>query len=213
MTDLTPTCIVLGGGGHARVLIECLDGEEGLLGITDPDERLWGTTLCGIPILGGDELLPELVRNGARSFVVGIGSTRSTGARAALFDLGVSLGLTPRPAVHATACCSRSAVVGQGVQLLPGAIVNAGARLGDNVLINTRAVVEHDCIVGEHAHVATGALLAGGVRVGAHAHIGLGACIREGVEIGAGATVGAGAVVIKDVPPGTTAVGVPARSL
>jgi len=45
------------------------------------------------------------------------------------------------------------------------------------------------------------------------ASIGGGATILPGLRIGAGAMVGAGAVVTKDVPPGVTVVGNPARIL
>jgi len=49
--------------------------------------------------------------------------------------------------------------------------------------------------------------------VGRGASIGSGAVILCGVTIGQDAYVGAGAVVTKDVPPGTTVAGVPARLL
>jgi UDP-2-acetamido-3-amino-2,3-dideoxy-glucuronate N-acetyltransferase len=45
------------------------------------------------------------------------------------------------------------------------------------------------------------------------ASLGSGAVIMCGVRIGAGALVGAGAVVTKDVAPGDTVAGVPARAL
>jgi acetyltransferase-like isoleucine patch superfamily enzyme len=50
-------------------------------------------------------------------------------------------------------------------------------------------------------------------RVCRGASIGSGAAILCGVTIGAGAMVGAGAVVTRDVPPGATVAGVPARLL
>lgn len=43
--------------------------------------------------------------------------------------------------------------------------------------------------------------------------VGAGARILGGIVIGDGANIGANAVVLKDVPPGATAVGVPARIL
>jgi acetyltransferase-like isoleucine patch superfamily enzyme len=43
--------------------------------------------------------------------------------------------------------------------------------------------------------------------------VGTGACIIQGVSIGAASVVGAGAVVIKDVSPGVTTVGVPAKTI
>ncbi|HZH30346.1 MAG TPA: acyltransferase [Pyrinomonadaceae bacterium] len=50
-------------------------------------------------------------------------------------------------------------------------------------------------------------------RVRRGASIGTGAVVLGGIEIGARATVGAGAVVTRDVPPGATVAGNPARIL
>lgn len=47
--------------------------------------------------------------------------------------------------------------------------------------------------------------------VGDYVFLGDGARVLGCVEVGSGATIGAGAVVTRDVPPGATAVGVPAR--
>jgi acetyltransferase EpsM len=46
-----------------------------------------------------------------------------------------------------------------------------------------------------------------------YASVGVGSSIKPGVNIGKGAIVGVGAVVIKDVEPGTTVVGVPAKPI
>jgi acetyltransferase-like isoleucine patch superfamily enzyme len=54
--------------------------------------------------------------------------------------------------------------------------------------------------------------MGGDVRIGEGALIGIGAVVLPRVSIGAWSTVGAGAVVTKDVPAGTTVVGVPARA-
>ncbi|HEU67991.1 MAG TPA: sugar acetyltransferase, partial [Candidatus Acetothermia bacterium] len=43
--------------------------------------------------------------------------------------------------------------------------------------------------------------------------VGVGASVIPGVRIGAWSVVGAGAAVIRDVAPGSTVAGVPARSL
>jgi sugar O-acyltransferase (sialic acid O-acetyltransferase NeuD family) len=206
-------CVILGGGGHSRVLIDSLraSGCSVACAVLDSDRSRWGQAVLGVPILGGDSLLAELASRGARYFVVGLGSTGDNRPRQRLFELGLSHELKPLTVIHPAAVVSRWATVGSGSHLLPAGIINAGANLGVNVIVNSGAVVEHDCVLDDHVHVATGASLASTVRVGRGAHIGAGATVRQSVTIGDWAIVGAGAVVVKDVPANTTVIGVPAR--
>jgi UDP-perosamine 4-acetyltransferase len=205
--------VILGGGGHARVLIDVLraSGTAEPCAILDADSRIWGRDVLGVRVRGGDELLQSLVSEGIDAFVIGVGGTGDNGPRRRLFELALSRGLSPLTVRHPSAVCSPSSEIGLGSMVFPGAIVNAGAVIGQNVIINTGAIVEHDCVIGDHAHIATGARLASTVRVGAGAHIGAGATVRQCISIGESAIVGAGAAVVADVASGTTVVGVPAR--
>lgn len=211
----TVDCVILGGGGHAAVVIDALRsaGSVDRLAVLDSDEATWGEQVLGVPVLGGDELLPDLISKGAGRFVVGLGGTGDNLPRRALFEKGIHLGLQPMTVIHAAAVCSSWAEVGAGSVILPGAVVNARASLGLNVIVNSSAAVEHDCRIGDHAHIATGARLAASTRVGACAHVGVGAVVRQGMIVGENALVGAGAVVVQDVPPGVTVIGVPARPM
>lgn len=205
----------LGAGGHAKVVIEILQRNATLriIGLLDRDDALWGRQVLGIPVLGGDDLLPELYGRGVRHVFIGVGSTGDATTRRLLYEQARASGFTVASAVHPSAVVSPSAALGAGVALMANAVVNAGADVAENVIVNTGAIVEHDCALGPHCHIAVGARLCSGVRVGAAAHIGAGATIRQGIAIGEGAVVGAGAVVVKDVPPGTTVIGVPAQVL
>ena len=207
--------MVLGGGGHARVVIDCLRAAASALptAILDADETLWGASIMDVPVLGGDALIDEAEARGISAFVVGIGHMGDARPRRRLFELGLSHGLLPIVARHPETILSRDAAIGRGCQLLPGGIVNAGARIGDNVIINSGAIIEHDCEIGDHAHVATGALLTGSVAVGAGAMIGAGSVVRNDIRIGADAVIGAGAVVIDHVAPGARVAGNPARQI
>jgi sugar O-acyltransferase (sialic acid O-acetyltransferase NeuD family) len=206
------SCVVLGGGGHAKVLIDCIraQGDVRVYGVLDANADRWGQLVLGAPILGGDDLLPAIKACGIRHFAVGVGDLF---LRERLFEACLESGLEPLTAIHPSALCSAWAKVHRGAQLFPGCIVNAAAVIGENVIVNSGAIVEHDCVVEAHAHLATGAELAGGVYVGKRTLVGVGACVIQNVRVGSSAVVGAGAVVLHDVPDDVTVVGIPARAI
>ena len=207
--------VILGAGGHAKVAVEILhlSGKYELAGLLDPDPALSGKTVAGLPVLGDDNLLPRLRADGISAAFVGVGGTGDNSLRMKLFEKAVSLGFTLVNAVHPAAIISFSARLGSGVAVMARAVINPDAQIGDNAIVNTGAIIEHDCLIGAHAHISPGAVLCGGVRVGIGAHIGAGAVVRQSINIGEQAIVGAGAMVIRDVKPGATVVGVPARAL
>jgi sugar O-acyltransferase (sialic acid O-acetyltransferase NeuD family) len=208
-----PGIVILGGGGHARSLIDCLQaaGRRDIHGILTHDRTQWGGDVLGVPVLGGDDLLPQLVAQGITRFIVGVGSVGSTVLRQKLAGVAHGHGMYPVQVIHPQAVCAASAKLGDGVQVFAGAIINAVAMLGAHVVVNTGTVIEHDCEIADHVFMAPRACLCGNVKVEIGAHIGPGAIIREGVTIGKGAIVGAGAVVVKPVPAYTLVMGVPAR--
>jgi sugar O-acyltransferase (sialic acid O-acetyltransferase NeuD family) len=208
---MRPKVVVLGAGGHGKVVLELLllDKTMDVAGLIDANPALRGTTVLGVPVLGGDD---QIARSGATGFVVGIGNVGNPEPRRRVFDAALARGLSPVRLVHPSATISGFAEVGEGTVVMAGAIVNPGAVLGRNVIVNTGAIVDHDCRIGDHAHVAPGARLSGGVTVGRSALIGVGASVRQGIAIGEEAIVGAGAVVVGDVAARVTVVGTPARA-
>src|ERR1035441_1859197 len=212
---MKPKVIGLGAGGQAKVMIEALRerGDFEMAGLLDAAPEFKGRSVLGVPVLGGDELIPDLLKQGVTQFFLGIGSVRESGSRRRLFEFALAQGLKPINVIHPRAILSPSAKIEAGICILAAAVVNADACLGENVIVNTAAVVEHDCIIGAHSHVATGSPLAGGVTVGAGSHLGIGCAVRQGICIGRNAVVGAGAVVVHDVADGAVVVGVPARPI
>lgn len=120
-------------------------------------------------------------------------------------------------------------------------LIRENTEIGDNVLVGTNSVIDGDCKIGNNVSIQTGVyvtrctMIEDGVFLGPlcvttndkymkygvklkgpiikrNARIGANSTIFPAVTIGEGAVIGAGAVVTKDVAPGDTVIGNPARS-
>jgi acetyltransferase EpsM len=165
-----------------------------------------------IPLLGTDLEVQALVeQDPGRFLVLGVGAVGNPERRREIvkrFSVGDSKWAS---VIDRSAQVSDTVRVGNGVVVMPGALINCGATLGDHCVVNTGAIIEHDVRVGAFVQVAPGAVIGGGAVLEPGAHIGLGARVRDHVTVGSEAMVGMGAAVVSCVPAGATVMGVPAR--
>ena len=203
--------IIIGAGGHARVLISLmrLVGKLEPVGILDDDESRRGEEYDGVPIIGPTSLLGKHPRN-AKACVIGIGRNS---VREHFFTLAHKYGYRLPALIHPSAVLAAdvAATLPAGVQLLANSVVNPGTSLGENVIINTGAQADHDNRIGSHVHLHPAAILAGGVSVGEFTYIGTNAAVNPYINIGARSMIGSGSMVVKDIPDGVMAYGVPAQ--
>jgi sugar O-acyltransferase (sialic acid O-acetyltransferase NeuD family) len=202
--------ILLGGGGHGRVLVDalraCGSSVDGLLDAREAAE----VRVKDVRLLGDDHWLLSQSTN-AIVLINGVGANPAVAPRAALFDRWHSAGFAFLGVTHPSAAVSPESRLGEGVQVLARAVIQTGAVVGENVVVNTGAILEHDVRVGTHVFVSPGAVVCGDVQIGHATFIGAGALVLPGVKVGNNAIVAAGATVTKDVADGAVVVGVPAR--
>ncbi len=204
--------IILGAGGHGRVVLDILRQSKTYkpVGFLDNNKGLHGRRVDGLPVLGGLESLSEVRGHGVRGAVVAIGDN---GVRRELGDVVERGELELISAVHSSAQLASNASIGKGVVIAAGALVCAHCQIGDYAILNTGCIVDHETMIGTSVHICPGVRLAGHVVVESGAFVGIGATVVQNVRIGFEAVVGAGAVVTQDVEPMTTVVGVPARTI
>jgi UDP-perosamine 4-acetyltransferase len=203
--------VVIGGGGHAKVLVNTLKklGEYSILGYTDGKDN---GSLLGVRYLGGDDILDELLKtHPGCCAAIGVGNVAADDKREKIMKRMKDLKFSLPSIVSPRAVVNEDVAIGSGTVVFDGAIINPGTEIGEGVIVNTNCTVEHDCRIEDFVHIASNAALSGGARVGRRTMIGAGATVLQSVTICGGCTIGAGAVVVEDCLRPGTYLGVPAR--
>jgi sugar O-acyltransferase (sialic acid O-acetyltransferase NeuD family) len=205
--------LVIGGGGHGRVILNLLARLPAYnpIGYVDPKNH---GPLLGFPYLGNDEVLPQLLeKHKGLCAAIGVGKVQAESARGSLFRKLKEMGFQFPTIVAPSAVVARSVMLGEGSIVMDGAIIQPDCVVGKLCIINTRASLDHDCILGDDVHVCPGATLSGGVKVADGSLIGVGASVVQYLRISKAVTIGAGAAVVIDCLEPGTYVGVPAKRL
>ena len=202
--------IVVGAGGHARVLVSLLRqlAEWELVGILDRERPVAGEDIGGVAVVGGFADLERLTIDGVRHVALAIGDNDE---RTAIYHRVKKLGLGLPVLCHPRASIEPEARVGEGTVVCVGAVICAGTSIAENCIINTAALVDHESRIGAHVHLAPGVRIAGRVSIGEGTMVGIGSSVKDKIRIGSRTVVGAGSVVVTDLPDGVVAHGCPAR--
>ena len=195
--------IILGNGGHAKVLLEILtDNNEKLLGTISNEKIDKQKNLPNIKWLGNDD---DLKKYGVDEIKIvnGIGFVPGQRKRIEIFEMLKKQKYLFKKIYHPSSFISKSTEVAEGVQILSNAVISTGVSIGENTIINTGSIIDHDCIIERNCHVATGVTCSGNVHIHEGSFIGAGSVIINGITIGKNCIVAAGSVVYKDLPDNT----------
>lgn len=204
--------IILGRGGHAKVVIDIIEsaGLYNIIGITDVsiDDT---TNYLGYPILGDDDVLPVYFRKGVRNLAIGVGSYRNNTNRKKIFNRIKSMGFNIPVLIHPSAVISKSVFLDEGCVIFQGVNLNTDIKIGKNNIIATGANIDHETSLGDHVLISAGVTIGGNVEIEDEVLCALGSNIISGVRINVNIVVGAGAVVVNDLIEKGTYLGCPAK--
>jgi len=108
-------------------------------------------------------------------------------------------------------------ILGDNVEIGAGTCIDRGT-LGDTIIgegtkIDNLVHIAHNVEIGKNCLIVALTCLGGGVIIENNSYVGIGASIRNQIKIGEKAFIGMGAVVVKDVEPGITVIGNPAKPM
>ena len=204
--------IIIGGGGHAKVLIDLIRTLKNFKigGIIDPKIKK-GKKIHGIKVLGDDKILPRLKKKGIKYLALGIGSEGDNKKRYKIWKNLINKGFDFPVLIHKNSSTSKNIKVGQGSQIFNQSIINAGAKIGKISVINTSTIIEHDCKIGNNVFTGTRATLCGGVIVEDNTFIGAESCILPRIKIKSNVLVAAKALVNRNLEKNIKVKGIPAK--
>ncbi|WP_373400462.1 acetyltransferase [Algoriphagus halophilus] len=205
--------IILGATGIAHPALEIFNSNDVVVyGFLDEDEKLHGTEINTVSVLGNpeDDGFLKLVGKKAEAFV----AVDDVKYRKFLVKLlNERRKVQPINAIHQTAYISTDAVIGHGNFINAKVTVGTGAEIGQHCILNTGAIIDHKAKLGDFVQVGAGSIINSEVTIGEGAFIGSGVTIVSGVTIGKNARVGAGSVVISSVGDNETVFGNPAAKI
>jgi len=196
--------IIIGGGGHTKMCIDILHQLKSykFIGIVSESIEI-GAQILGVQILGTENDLEELYKNGISDAIVGFGALENPIIRKKKYNKLKKIGFTLPNLIHPSAILEPSVTLGDGNQIMAGAIVGSDVKICNNCIINSGSIISHDSILMDNVHITPGAILAGNVKVGRNTIVGMGATIYLSVTIGSNVVINNGANVFNDVPDGT----------
>lgn len=204
-------CVIIGAGGQAEVTLDILKCDKNIevVGFIDnlikhPTKK----TVDGLPILGDNSVLPELMKKGIRHTIIAIGENF---IRKEFSEYVRKIGMELVRAIHPRSTIAHTALLGRGITVAAGSIICSHVKIKDNSIINTGSLIDHHTEIGENSHIGPGVRIAGRTKIGDNTFIGVGTTVIDNIRIGNNTVIGAGAVVTKSLPYNVVAVGVPAK--
>lgn len=204
--------VIIGGGNHCKCIIDILeyDASYNIIGVIDSIAEI-GSSIAGYKVIGKQNELLKLMQE--FSFDKGIIAVGDNYSRYIIEKelLNQFKDFTFINAIHPSAIISKSAIIGYGNVIMPGVVVNVGAKIHNHCIINTKSTLEHFSEMHNFSSLSAGVITGGYVTLKEFSAIALGVTVFDRVTIGVNSVIGSASLVNKDIPDHVLAFGVPAE--
>lgn len=166
--------IIIGAGGHGRVVIDAALWNPNLevIGFLDDGNV---EDILGISKLGK---ISDIEKFKEFKFHIAIGNNSLRKELTEKIKVENLITIT-----HPTTYICRDAEVGKGCFIGANTIVNSKSKLENSVIVNTGSIVEHDCILESYSHLSYGVLLGSGVTIKEKVYIEMGEIVKRGLIV------------------------------
>jgi sugar O-acyltransferase (sialic acid O-acetyltransferase NeuD family) len=190
--------IVLGAGGHAKVIIDILSQRKiKILGVaTLNNSKVENYKFKNFT----DEEVIANFDSEEINLVNGLGSLPNDNKRYELSKKYLDSGYKFISIIHTSSIISKNTKILDGAQIMAGAIIGPGTNIGEGTIVNTQSSIDHDCEIKNYSHICPGVVCSGNVRVGSFVHISTGVSIINNINIGDNSIIYPGVTLAKDVP-------------
>ena len=207
--------IILGAGDFGREVaglieeINKISPSYTIVGYLDDDTEKIGQKINGYKCLAPISYLSELNNENQIHAVI---ANQNTDIRKRLVEMFPGFE-NWETVIHPSVNISDTTNIGKGCVICASVNISCNTVIGDFCLLNISSTIGHDCLIGNYVSIMTGSCVSGHVIVNDSAYLGTNCTILPGRTVGEHAIVGAGSVAIRNVKPGVTVMGVPAKRI
>ncbi len=159
---MKPSIIIIGAGGHGKVVYDAIIAQNKfeVIGFVDSQLKI-GTKVIGqVEVICAQENVASLVKK-AEYFIVAIGNNI---IRAQVYDNLVSL-FKPATIIHPLSVIGSEVIIEDGTVVLAYAMINVLSKVGANTIINIGVIIDHECEIGNNVYLKLGAIIANNSKV------------------------------------------------
>ena len=208
--------IIFGGGGHAKIIQDCIQLIKHYKVVGFIDKQNYDSTLTKkMKYLGSVKNLNQIIKGQNLQNLLGIVAIGSNiDRREIVLEVNkLNKFFSWANIIHPTAIISNTAKIGSGNMFLAGSIICSDTQIHDHVSINTGTHLDHDNIFLNFSSTGPGVATGGNVKVGKLSFLGIGSTIKHNVSIGSNTVIGGQSFVNKNCSSNSLYYGVPAKRI